>query len=436
MRRFVYLLLVVFLAVSLSCKKAKEGAAIKIGVIGPMNFLQGKGHWNGALMAQEELNDKGGIKVGEEMRKIELVKADSNEFLNITDATNAMERLVTQDNVDLIVGGFRTEAVLAMQEIAMDGKKIFIGCGAAHPELCERVAKDYNRFKYFFRGTPFNSKYLAKTCFIHLATVGGILKKTLGIDKPKVAIVGEKAVWVDPMIAAAKKFIPLLGLEEVGIWRPSPVAKDVTAELSAIQRKEAHIIFTIFSSSVGVTMARQAGELKVPAVQVGINVEAQKEGFWDATQGKGNYVATMNTYARGVEQNELTEDYIETYVKKFGEIPTYTADTYSAIVFALAPAIEKAGSLDADKVVAVLEEMEYLVPSGKIKYMKDEKGNHLHDLTWGPGYLTSLGVQWQDGKLVAWWPNKWKASKDTPEITYKGIVSFQLPPWVIEKYKK
>ncbi len=436
MRKFVYVLLIVFLAASLSCKKAKEGASIKIGVIGPMNFLQGKGHWNGALMAQEELNDKGGIKVGDEMRKIELVKADSNEFLNVTDATNAMERLVTQDKVDIIVGGFRTEAVLAMQEIAMDAKKIFIGCGAAHPELCERVAKDYNRFKYFFRGTPFNSKYLAKTCFIHLATVGAIMKKTLGIEKPKVAIVGEKAVWVDPMIGAAKKYIPLLGLENVGIWRPSPVAKDVTAELSAIQRKGAHIIFTIFSSSVGVTMARQAGELKVPAVQVGINVEAQKEGFWEATQGKGNYVATMNTYARGVEQNDLTEDYIETYVKKFGEIPTYTADTYSAIVFGLAPAIEKAGSFDADKVVAVLEEMVYDVPSGKVKYMKDEKGNHLHDLTWGPGYLTSLGVQWQDGKLIAWWPNKWKASKDAPEITYKGIVPFKLPPWVIEKYKK
>ncbi|MBW2083967.1 MAG: hypothetical protein JRI39_13035 [Deltaproteobacteria bacterium] len=29
---------------------------IKIGVIGPMNFLQGKGHWNGATMAAEELN--------------------------------------------------------------------------------------------------------------------------------------------------------------------------------------------------------------------------------------------------------------------------------------------------------------------------------------------------------------------------------------------
>jgi branched-chain amino acid transport system substrate-binding protein len=436
MRRITCFVLVVFIALSFSCKKAKEGAAIKIGVIGPMQFLQGKGHWNGALMAQEEINDEGGIKVGDEMRKIELVKADSNEFLNVTDATNAMERLVTQDNVDIIVGGFRTEAVLAMQEIAMDAKKIFIGCGAAHPELCERVAKDYNRFKYFFRGTPFNSKFLAKTCFIHLATVGAILKKTLDIEKPKVAIVAEKAVWVDPMIGAAKKYIPLLGLENVGIWRPSPIAKDVTAELSAIQRAGAHIIFTIFSSSVGVTMARQAGELKVPAVQVGINVESQKEGFWDATQGKGNYVATMNTYARGVEQNDLTSEFIETYIEKFGEIPTYTTATYDAIVFALTPAIEKAGSLDADKIVAVLEEMVYEVPSGKVKYMKDKKGNHLHDLTWGPGYLTSLGVQWQDGKLVAWWPNKWKASKDAPEVTYKGIVPFKLPPWVIEKYKK
>ena len=32
---------------------------IKIGVIGPMNFAQGKGHWNGATMAAEKINAKG-----------------------------------------------------------------------------------------------------------------------------------------------------------------------------------------------------------------------------------------------------------------------------------------------------------------------------------------------------------------------------------------
>ena len=409
---------------------------IKIGVIGPMKFVQGKGHWNGALMAAEEINAKGGLWVGKKKMKIELVKADSNEFLSMTDATNAMELLLTRHKVDFLVGGFRTEAVLAMQDIAMDYKKIFIGCGAAHPKLCLRVAEDYKRYKYFFRGTPFNSRYLVKTCFIHMGTVGAILKKALNIPKVKVAIVAEKAVWVDPMVAAAKGYIPKMGMEVAGIWRPSAVATDVTAELSAIQRSEAHMIFTTFSSSVGITFARQAGELKIPAAMVGINVEAQKDGFWDATQGMGNYVMTMNTYARGVEYNELTAPFVNKYIKRFGEVPTYTVATYDAIIYNLAPVIEQAGTLDADKLIPIMENREYMVPSGKTGYMKDAQGRHLHDLKWGPGYLTSLGVQWQDGKLVGVWPNRWKAAKGVPEITYKGIVPYKIAPWIIKEYKK
>jgi branched-chain amino acid transport system substrate-binding protein len=434
--RFVVSILIVACLVMAIGMPAYAAKAIKIGVIGPMKFVQGKGHWNGATMAAEEINARGGLWVGKKKMKIELVKLDSNEFLSMTDATNAMELAVTRHKVDFLVGGFRTEAVLAMQDIAMDYKTIFIGCGAAHPELCTRVAKDYKRYKYFFRGTPFNSMYLVKVCFIHLATVGGIMKKVLGIPKIKVAIVGEKAVWVEPMVAVTKKYLPKLGMELVGTWRPSAVATDATAELSAVQRSGAHIVFTIFSSSVGITFARQAGELKVPAAMVGINVEAQKDGFYEATEGMGNYVMTMNTYARGVEANELTLRFVNSYIKRFGEVPTYTADTYSAIIYGLAPTIEEAGTLNADKIVAILENREYAVPSGIVGYMKDDQGRHLHDLKWGPGYLTSLGVQWQDGKLVAVWPNRWKASKEAPEITYKGIVPYKIAPWVIEKYKK
>jgi branched-chain amino acid transport system substrate-binding protein len=227
-----------------------------------------------------------------------------------------------------------------------------------------------------------------------------------------------------------------MGMEVAGVWRPSAVATDVSAELSAIQRSEAHLIFTIFSSSVGIPFAKQAGELKVPAVQVGINVEAQKDGFWKATQGLGNYVMTMNTYCRGVESSMLTKDFVEGYVKRFGETPTYTADTYTAIVHSLAPAIEQAGTLDADKLIPIMETREFFSPSGRVAYIKDAEGRHLHDLKWGPGYLTSLGVQWQDGKLKGVWPNKWKASKEAPEITYKGIVPYKIPPWVVKKYKK
>jgi branched-chain amino acid transport system substrate-binding protein len=438
MKRSKFLLSIVlvaclFMAISLPAHAAK---VIKIGVIGPMKFVQGKGHWNGATMAAEEINAKGGLWVGKKKMKVELVKADSNEFLSMTDATNAMELLLTRHKVDFIVGGFRTEAVLAMQDMAMDHKKIFIGVGAASDEICTRVAKDYDTYKYWFRGSPFNSTYLGKTSFIHLGTVAAILKMSLNIPTIKVAVVAEKAMWTEGMIKACQVYLPKMGMEVVGIWRPSAVATDVTAELSAIQRSGAHIVFTIFSSSVGITFARQAGELKIPAAMVGINVEAQKDGFYEATEKMGDYVMTMNTYARGVEVNELTPRFVNAYIERFGETPTYTADTYTAIIYSLSPAIEEAGTLDADKIVAILENREYAVPSGKHKYMKDAQGRHLHDLTWGPGYLTSLGVQWQDGKLVAVWPNRWKAAKGVPEITYKGVVPYKIAPWIIEKYKK
>jgi len=395
--------------------------AIKVGVIGPMNFLQGKGHWNGALLAHEEINKDGGVQVGNTWYPIKLVKGDSNEFLSISDATNAMERLMSQDKVHFVVGGFRSEAVLAMQDIAMDYKKLFIGCGAAHPEICARVAKDYDRYKYWFRLTPINSKYLAKVCIINMGTVGAILRKTMGIKKPKVAIVGAKVMWVDPMIGAIKSYIPKLGLELAGVWRPSQTATDVTAELTAIQRKGADIIFTIFSASAGITFARQAAELKIPAAFVGINVEAQKDGFMDATQGKGNYAVTLNTYVNGVSYNKFTQPFIDKYIKKFKETPPYTAGTYDAINM-VAETMEKIGTTDCEKLIPVMEKTTYIgTAAPKTKFDKT------HDVVFGPGYATSITIQWQDGKMRGWWPNGWEG------VTYKGMVPYQLPPWMVKK---
>ena len=432
MKKIAVVLSIMFVASLLifgGCAK-DEGEVIKIGVIGPMSFTQGEGHWNGAVMAADEINDAGGVKVGDKKLKIKLVKGDSNEFLSMTDATNAMEKLCTSDKVDYLVGGFRTEAVLAMQDIAMDNKKIFIGCGAADDKLCGRVAEDYERYKYFFRGTPFKSSLLGKTTFIHVATVAGLLRKELGIAKPKVAIVMEKQAWVEKILAAAKAVVPKMGMEVVGVWQPSQTATDVTAELSAIQSAGADIIFTAFSASVGITFAKQANELKIPAIMAGINVEAQKESFHEATGGMSDYVFTMNTYARDIVQNELTKPFLDGYIKRYGEMPTYTADTYSAIKHGLVPAIEKAGSMDAEAIIPVLEKMEYLVASGKVGYDPD------HDLKWGPGWLTSLGVQWQNGELKGVWPNNWVAAKGVPPITYEGMVPIAIPPALIEKYKK
>ncbi|MBI9076691.1 MAG: ABC transporter substrate-binding protein [Desulfatibacillum sp.] len=418
------LLLMVGLALSwglgLTAAVAKP---IKIGILGPMSFTQGEGHWNGATMAAEEINATGGITVGDEKRLIELVKVDTNEFLSIPDATNAMEMAVSRHKVDFLMGGFRTEAVLVMQDIAMESKTIFIGCGAAHPKLCTRVMDDYDTYKYWFRLTPINSSFLGKVDFILLGTAGAIIKQQLGIEKVKVAIVAEKAAWADPIVAAAEKTIPeKMGMEVVGVWRPSPVATDCSAELAAIQRAGAQIVFTTFSSSVGLTFAKQMGELKIPAAPVGINVEAQKSGFWEATNGAGNYVLTINTYAP-VKITDKTIPFYNKYKELYKEAPNYTAGTHDAIQI-LAQAIKNAGTIKADNVVTELEKIEFIAASGKVKFDKS------HDVTWGPDYVTALGTQWQDGEMKCVWPYGWEG------VTYEGSVPFKLPPWMVEYWKK
>lgn len=429
MKRWFSLVAVVVLCLSLVVGVAcggdddEEEAEIKIGVIGPMAYVQGEHHWYGAQLAAEEINAEGGVLVGGESYQIKLVQVDSNEILSVTDAASAMEKAITRDKVDFLVGGFRTEAVFAMQDVAMDYEKIFLGCGASADELCTRVADDYDRYKYWFRVTPINSTNLGRVDFALIAMVAEKIKAEFGIEVPKVALLAEKAVWADPIVEKSYTYITAMGMEIVGEWRPSATASEVTAELSAIENAGAHIIFTSISGPVGIPYATQWGELEITAASVGINVEAQKEGFWDATGGKGNYEMTMNTYAR-VNITEETIPFVDRFVERVGELPTYSADTYSAISL-LSAAIERAGTLDSDAVVAELEKTDTIGTAGRLVFTED------HDVTWGPGYVTGLGVQWQDGEMKCVWP---PAGGAWEGVDYGGTVDYILPPWVVEEW--
>ena len=440
---FISLIGVLWFAVSVPSWAA---GTIKIGIIGPMKFSQGQSQWNGAEMAADEINSIGGFMVGKQRMKIQLIKADSNEFINIADATNAMEKLLLRDKVDFVIGGFASEAVLAMQDVAMDNKTIFIGAGASHPQLCLRVAENYDRYKYWFRGTPFNTDDQLKGLLNQVRSVATLLKKHLNIERIKIAIVAEKAIWTDRILKAAEDYLPFMGMEVVGSWRPERNAEDLTAELLAIKRTGCHMILTLLSSRAGIPLVQQAGEMKLPAVQLGINVIAAKDNFWEATEGMANYVMHQNSYCEGAEYNERTKPFVDGYKKRYHEVPSYTAGTYSIIKYVLGEAIEKAGSIEANRVIKELENGMFKSTEGGSAFTRDVEGRPLHDIKHGPGFSTGLGIQWQDGKQVAVWPHFkwmgpiWEYSAETPdrpnEMSYKGLKSYIIPPWVVEAYKK
>ena len=437
MKKFVFTILASALAIALvlpACAGPPEENVIKIGVIGPMTYVQGEHHWWGAEIGRDTVNAAGGVTLNGEQYMIELIKADSNEMLSPDDAAMAMERLITVDGADFVIGGFRTEGMFPMQEVAMDYQMIFLDCGAATVELCQVVADDYDRYKYFFRVTPFCNTFLVSNTLLEVGMAGGIMKAQTGIQRPlRVAICAEGAEWADGMVTAMEGLIPAqLGMEVVGTWRPSPTATELTAEMTAIEASGADIIVTIISGPLGIPYARSWGELEVPAASIGINVESQKDGFWDATGGFGNYETTLNTYCEGVPFTEKTLPFIEAFKAKTGQIPTYTAGTNDAIIL-LAEAIERAGTLDADAVVVELEKTDFTGCGGPIAFtgLEDAPLGNPHDLVYGPGFATGIATQWQDGVRKSVWPNL--MTGDWEGVFYEGTVMWQAPPRVIEK---
>src|SRR5687767_401796 len=403
-----FLIGVAAFAVAAVATSGAQAQTIKIAILGPMAFVQGENHWAGAEMARDEINKAGGINVGGKRMQVELIRADTNEMTSVPDATNAVERVITRDKADFLIGGFRSEAVLAMQEVAMDYKKIFLGAGAAHSKLGANVEANYDRYKYWFRYTPTKDTDLARTLFAVMNSIAQQVRTELKTETPKVALLAEKAVWTEALVAAAQKNLPAMKMEVVGLWQPSATATDVTAELSAIDRSGANIVFTMLSGPVGIVVGRQMGERNMKAVAWGINVEGQKEEFWQAAAGKAQFVSTLDTYAE-VEMTPRTVPFVRAFKERYKKMPTYTAATYDAIHM-LKAVIEKENTLDADKLVAAIEKIEHVGTGSIVTFDKR------HDLVWAVGKTAGIAVQWQDGQKVPFWPP-----------TVKGMKPFKLP---------
>jgi branched-chain amino acid transport system substrate-binding protein len=396
------------IALALVSSVASAQGTLKIAILGPMAFVQGENHWAGAEMARDEINKAGGINVGGKRMRIELIRGDTNEIQSVPDATNAMERVITRDKADFVIGGFRSEAVLAMQEVAMDYKKIFLGAGAADAKLGDNVEQNYERYKYWFRITPTKSPDLFRTLMAVVGSIGDQMRQAAKTETIKVAIIAEKAAWTEAILKGVQATLPKLKMEVVGTWQPSPVATDVTAELAAIERANADIVFTAISGPLGISLARQMGERNMKAVAFGINVEAQKDDFWKAAAGKANYVSTLDTYAE-VETTPKTIPFVKAFRERFKKSPTYTAATYDGVML-LKRVIEQEGTTDPDKLVAAIEKIEDVATAAVVTF--DKK----HDLVWAVGKTAGIAVQWQDGKKVPFWP---------PQI--KGMQPFRLP---------
>jgi branched-chain amino acid transport system substrate-binding protein len=456
----------------------EETPPITFAVVGPITDIQGQNQWDGASMAVEEINDAGGVDISGTKYMVELVQVETKESTEGEDGSTGTANLeAVIDDVAFVVGGFRTQIVQVYREVAMDAQKIFMNCGAAAAFLQFSVVTNYDRYKYWFKVTPYNEWFLVTSTYKITQTIGDVLKQTLedyGDDvaegyrvpedgKLRVAILMEDALWCQEMVTSAQHYLPLLGFTVVGTWLVSPTATDITTELSQIAAAKPHIIFTALSGPVGAVYSIRKAALGMPAMTIGINVRGEEKEDWETTEGRCNGEIMLDTWGEGLQNTAKTTAFFSGFVTKTGKYPVYTTATYDAI-YSLKAAIEATDSLDADDIIPYLETHSYAGAGGSYAcypmpvinvgdgvYALSEAqvralyptlptynqtdwlcaasgGPHIaHDLVYGPGYSTGIGSQWQDGHKVGVWPIDLGDEYEAALTDQYGCWNFEYP---------
>jgi len=218
-----------------------------------------------------------------------------------------------------------------MQEIVADHNMVFLGIGAADATMTKRVEEDYDRYKGFFRIMPFSSGQIGNMLFLEMQFLSAKIKEALGVDTLRAAIVCPKVMWVDPVAKAGEAVLPKYGIEVVGTWRPSATAADLTAEVTAIKGKDVHIIWLVSHSPMDIPLSKAIADLNVPAAVLGADGMAFSKAFWESTEGKCVYLATMVQFAPAIGFTPKSRPFYEKYLDRYGDYPTVEGGTYDAL---------------------------------------------------------------------------------------------------------
>jgi len=355
---------------------------IKIGVVGPRTgsaAATGTAFEEGIALALDYINGKGGL-LG---KKIEVVFEDTGGVPE--KGVAAFEKLVNRDKVPLVVGTSHSSVGIAISEQANRYKAPFI---VAESWADEITAKNY---RYIFRAGPCNSGVVSE--IIKWVKAEGFKKATVVAENTDWGL-GIKKLTVEALEKANIEF------QTIDTERNS---KDHYTELSKIKKYDPEVILAFvygFGVHYLIAQANEIGLTPKAVIFEGAGPPSLWPQFWENVGDAGNFECFISSMHKSAQPNQVAKDYWDNYVKKFGKDPSdYKSRSIYRVLLIAFDAIEKANSLDGDKLVDALEKSNVVVPSGQVKF-STEKGSVWYHQFQPP----MLIIQWQDRQQVVIFP--------------------------------
>lgn len=141
----------------LNAAPKEVGKPIILGSPQALGFEAGHASTRGVTLAVDEINAAGGVNVAGERRPFKLITVDARDTepgVSVSEVLLLIEKLITQSGANFIVlGPSRSEGTLAMMDLLAKYKVINVNGLSMSPALGAKVAKDYEKYKYFFSVT-------------------------------------------------------------------------------------------------------------------------------------------------------------------------------------------------------------------------------------------------------------------------------------------
>jgi branched-chain amino acid transport system substrate-binding protein len=340
-----------------STSEGSDSGPIKVGaaVSETGKFaIEGKSTKRGYEMWAEEVNARGGIDVGGTKRKVEVVYYDDQSEPET--AVKLTQRLISQDKVDFMFGPYSSGLTIATSAITAKYKKIMFAGGAAAVSVFNQDNE------YVFSPLTLTRDY---------TTSGLEALKEQGV-KTIAVMHSDDAPMTDVKNATVEK-AKSLGLEVVSVQSVPADATDITGATRQMKAKNPDAFVEAGTTLIGLLATRTMRDIGwapkfVLMVQAPTEVTfikelgaATAEGIMAPTQWVPNDVYKDDYFG-------TAQEYFDSYVKKYGENPSYLPPSASAAGLSLQLAVEAADSTDTEKVRQALVDLKADTFFGPIDY--------------------------------------------------------------------
>ena len=365
---------------------AAAPATVKVGTVIPLTGAMASGGKDvraGYEIALKHINDAGGVFVKEFGKRIPLELVMVDDESDAVKTATRMDKLFSVDQVVAYLGGFSSDLNVVGMSTAEKNKVPWIGVTIAVEAMFKKG------FRNVFAPFPMSSDQVG-SFFDLLESVPKDLRPR------KLAHLELQVDWGKECGVHLKELAKQKGYSVVVDQKYSPPTKDFSSLILDMKSAGAEVVFSVPTPPQSILIVKQMKELNYPPKVTCFIRGPDLSTYGDALGKDANYVISGLGWDESMPypgNEKLVKDYFARHpdIKTIGK-PVGSAYTSVQV---LANAIERAGTLDREKIRDAIASTNMMTVSGQMRFRENGTAIMKH------GFL-----QWMDGKSNLVWPKE------------------------------